>query len=386
MSSLLPYNATKLEKTLEEAIKYDIDTHVLSGFKFKTAGDNINLALSWEYSLSQINIDDFRTRVIEGLKFHRLQGTPYSLKQAFSWYGFQNVSIEEEVPGEHFSEFQVGVQEIPNNLDVEKIIEVSQLAAPLRSRLSRMYNDLYDVRRFVLDESEWGDLLSDHSGNELYEGSPKFSFGRVNNFEATINPPVFKSYTLRMHYAFAENIDTYKLDWTILDETDMGTLNHDMSRHVYRFMFNTNSVCENISDIFKSRKIARALPVLSEDAVLGDINTCFSCGYETVDVEPFILSQSYLSAQPVIRNQVLVACREFRSSSFFGTNEPNYNAIRGYKTNITCITYQHNYTIQSYGLKYRFSLASYQGNNSWLDQVYLDIPWNEQKNWLGKIK
>ena len=385
MSSLLPYNATKLEKTIEQAIKYDIDTSIINGFKFKTAGDNINLALSWEYSLSQINIDDFRIRVIEGVKFHRLQGTPYSLKQAFSWYGFQNVSIEEEVPGEHFSEFQVGVQEIPNNLNVEKIIEVSQLAAPLRSRLSRMYNDLYDVRRFVLDESDWGDFLSDHSGNELYEGSPKFSFGRVNNFGVIANQPSFECYVIRVHYAFAENVDTYKLDWTVLDETNIGTLNHGMSRHVYRFMFNTNSVCEGNDNIFKSRKVAKALPVLSEDAVLGDINTCFSCGYETINEEPFELSYSYLSEHPVTKNQVLVSCREFRSHTSYAANEFEYAAVRGYKTNITYFTYSHNYTIESYGCKYRFSSATYEGNNIWHDQTHFNVSWREQKNYLGRI-
>ena len=383
--SLLPYNATKLESTIEHAIRYDIDTSILNGFKFKTTGDNINMALSWEYSLSQINIDDFRTRVIEGLKFHRLQGTPYSLKQAFSWYGFNNITIEEEVPGEHFAEFQVGVEEIPNNLDVEKIISVAELAAPLRSRLSRMYNDLYDIRRFVLDESDWGDFLSDHSGNQLYEGSPKFSFGRVNNFGITATQPTFESYIVRIHFAFAENVDTYRLDWTVLGETNIGILNHDMSRHVYRFMFNTNSIFEGNDKIFGSRKIAKALAVLSEDAILGDINTCFSCGYETVDEEPFVLSYSYLSEQPVTRNQTLVSCREFRSRSARATNEDEYTAVRGCKTNITCFTYSHNYTIQSYGWKYQFNSASYGGNNIWHDQTHFDVSWSEQKNYLGRI-
>ena len=82
--SLLPYNATKFERTVEQAIKYNVNPNVLAGFKFKTTGSNINLALSWEYSLAQINIDDFRERVIQGLQFHRLKGTPYSLKQALS--------------------------------------------------------------------------------------------------------------------------------------------------------------------------------------------------------------------------------------------------------------------------------------------------------------
>ena len=34
--SLLPYNATKFERTVEQAIKYNVDPNVLAGFKFKT--------------------------------------------------------------------------------------------------------------------------------------------------------------------------------------------------------------------------------------------------------------------------------------------------------------------------------------------------------------
>ena len=67
--SLLPYNATKFERTVEQAIKYNVDPNVLAGFKFKTTGSNINLALSWEYSLAQINIDDFKERVFKDCNF-----------------------------------------------------------------------------------------------------------------------------------------------------------------------------------------------------------------------------------------------------------------------------------------------------------------------------
>lgn len=186
--SLLPYNATQFERDVEKALRYIVDTSVLNGFKFGTASDNLLLALSWEYNLSQINIDDFETRITEGLKFYRLAGTPYAVRMALSWYGFEHVIVEEEEPGAHFAEYQIGLDAIPNNLDIMQIISACELGAPLRSRLSRMYNDLYDIRRFILDNSDWGDLLSDHSGNYIFEGSPKFSFGRVNTFLVDVAP------------------------------------------------------------------------------------------------------------------------------------------------------------------------------------------------------
>ena len=151
--SLLPYNATKLERAVEQAIKYAIEPNVLAGFKFKTTGSNINLALSWEYSLAQINVDDFKERIIEGLKFHRLKGTPYSLKQALSWYGLTGIIIEEEPSGSNFANFQIGFDELPDVLDVDTIIYIAKLAAPLRSNLFRLYNKEHDVRNFILDHS-----------------------------------------------------------------------------------------------------------------------------------------------------------------------------------------------------------------------------------------
>lgn len=385
--SLLPYNATKFERTVEEAIKYNIDTSVLNGFKFDPSGENVNLALAWEYALSPINIADFEQRVIEGLRFRRLQGTVYSVRQAFSWYGFDNITIEEEVPGKHFAEFQIGLEEIPNNLDIEKIIKIAEMAAPLRSRLSRMYNSLYDVRRFVLDESDWGDFLSDHSGNRIYEGSPKFSFGRVNNFAlATANQPVFEFYSVRVHFAYARKIEEiYRLDWSILDESGPGELNYDMTRQAHRFMFNTNFPCDNIEHLFETRTVARALPLLSEDAVLGDINTCFSCGYTLIDEDRFELSFNYLSEHPIRRYQILVADRQFNEHFSYAFNTFGNTAIRGYKTNITFFMCQHNFSTRSFSQRCSFSSAVYEGNSIWHDHRHFDLPWSEQSDCLGEI-
>ena len=107
--SLLPPNATKFEKAVEQSIKYNVDPNILAGFKFNQPSSKILLSLSWEYSLAQIKVDDFKDRILQGLQqFHRLKGTPYSLRMALSWYGLTGVVIEEEEPGKHFAEFQIG--------------------------------------------------------------------------------------------------------------------------------------------------------------------------------------------------------------------------------------------------------------------------------------
>ncbi len=47
----------------------------------------------------------------------------------------------------------------------------------------RMFNDYYNVDRFILDESFFGNLLSEYSGIKVEKDGPVLSFGRKNTFE-----------------------------------------------------------------------------------------------------------------------------------------------------------------------------------------------------------
>lgn len=180
---ILPFNATPLEKNLYEVTDYKLDVAKIKGFKFREVDDNwLSLALSWEFSLSEINIENFSKRLKEGVEFFRIKGTPRALRTALSWYGLYDIIIEEDGKGVHFSEFQVGLKGIPNNMDIKNIIQAAEKSKPLRSRLSRMYNDEYDVRQLVLDKSPFGYCLSGCSGIRLETDGPLLSFGRKNTF------------------------------------------------------------------------------------------------------------------------------------------------------------------------------------------------------------
>ena len=384
--SLLPPNATHLELAAEEAITYNPDVSALAGFKLNATTSNLGLLLAWEYSLSQIPIEDLQERIRQGLKFHMYCGTPYALRLALSWYGFENIKIEEEEPGAHFAEFQIGLDEIPNDLDAYKMVEVSLLAAPLRSRLSRMYNDLWDIRRFILDESLWGDLLSDHSGYQLYPDGPKFSFGRINNYGLDIPTPATGFFCDRHRFAYAVNMDTYRLDWAILDETSPGTLNHDMSREAHRYIFNTDFAGDKMGNIFQSRKIAKALPVLSEDAVLGDINTCFSCGTIVYDETPFTLNFNFLSEVTLASAPELIAYRNWREGFRTAISQLNPTVERGYRSREYASVCDLSAEIKQSRAMERFNVATYKGNYTWHDQQHFDVSWEDQKNYLGQMR
>ncbi|MDR1235550.1 MAG: phage tail protein, partial [Holosporaceae bacterium] len=312
----------------------------LHGFKFKTAygaagsdsiiGSSVTLALDWEYSLAQVNIDDFVERVLKGLEFHRLRGTPAALRNALSWYGFDNIIIEEEPPGEHFAEFQIGIEEIPNGFVPDPIINVAAYAAPLRSRLSRMYNKLYDERCLFLDNSRLDEgVLSDDSGIRLTEDGPKLSFGRVNNRAIEMSLTVVSAAALRNHFAAAKNFDTWRLDFATFDDLPSDAINRKATAERERTVFNTNPLGKIPADLFEPRRFSKSSIVLSEDATFDDLNTAFSGGYDEIEETPFILSFSPLSGSKTTIRRILIDEYFLREKVFSAINEFEPNILNG---------------------------------------------------------
>jgi hypothetical protein len=103
-------------------------------------------------------------------------------EKALKWTGLEDVIVEEEPSGEHFAEFQLGLEGIPYNLSIDAIKALADMAKPVRARLTRLYNSLYDRRHLILDQNQYGDFLSDYSGirdsDDPMIGSLQISFGR----------------------------------------------------------------------------------------------------------------------------------------------------------------------------------------------------------------
>jgi hypothetical protein len=378
--SLLPYNSTKFERDVESAIKYAADVSLLFGFKFENIDAQLRLALAWEYSLAQINIDDFAERVLKGLEFHRLRGTPAALRNALSWYGFDDIIIEEEPPGEHFSEFQLGITEIPNGFVPDPVINASAFAAPLRSRLSRMYNDLYDERRFILDDSLLGEgLLSDDSGTRLTVDGPKLSFGRINNRAVEMPTPITSAGVCRDHFLVAKNADTSKLDFSCFDDLPSEAINWKAATKRDRTVFNPDPVGEIPNDLFEARHFSRASVILSEDAELDDLNTCFCGGYDESDEIPFILSFSHLSQNKTTVRRIIIDERFLRERNFYAVNdfEPEISSgIRERERSIN-LDYADFESVSAFNREH-FAATQYNGADTWRDHRHFAVPWNEQ--------
>jgi hypothetical protein len=376
--SLLPYNSTKFERDVEKAIKYAADVSLLFGFKFENADPQLRLALAWEYSLAQVNVDDFVERVLKGLEFHRLCGTPISLRNALSWYGFDDVIIEEEVPGEHFAEFQIGLKEIPNGFVPDPIISVSTFAAPLRSRLSRMYNKLYDERCLFFDESLLDEgVLSDDSGIRLTENGPKLSFGRVNTRTIEIPPPIVSAAASREHFIAAKNIDTWRLDFATLDDLPSDAINWKASIERERSVFNVDPVGEIPANLLEPRHFSKSSMVLSEDAAFDDINATFGGSYDEIEEEPLILSFTPLSSGKRTVRRIFIDEYFLREKCFHAVSDFEAAVSEGIRERERSIVLECDFAASSGAERLHFEAVEYKGADTWRDHRHFNVPWKK---------
>ncbi|WP_341819732.1 phage tail protein [Wolbachia endosymbiont (group A) of Brachyopa scutellaris] len=295
---LLPPNATKQEKALVDAIDYKVDPGCIRGFKFNLKEETLPWLIE-EYELGEILrwIRDKRKAVVEGVKFQRLRGTPASLKIALKWANIEDITIIEEPPGRHFFELQIGIRNVPNNFFVDAVVELAKLSLPVRSRLMRIFNDHYNISRFILDESLFGSLLSDYSGKKVEKDGPVLSFGRKNAFELKILNPSFKFSTFRVHYEQAFSNDVYRLDVAVFGETETHTRDYKGIYERNHQWYNLKALYPLPQSLLPEIKFAKAQVILSDSWRLGEINSCFSVSSVEERGDKFLLGSSKLSEQ-----------------------------------------------------------------------------------------
>ncbi|ADW80132.1 MULTISPECIES: phage tail protein [Wolbachia] len=295
---LLPPNATKQEQALVKAIDYKVDPNCIRGFKF-SPGEKVLPWIIEEYGLEEILrwAKEKRRAIKEGVEFQRLRGTPASLKIALKWANIEDITIIEEPPGKHFFELQIGIRDVPNDFFVDAVVELAKLSLPVRSRLMRIFNDHYNISRFILDESLFGSLLSDYSGIKIEKDGPVLSFGRVNFFRFSgTSIKVIESY-LRNHYEQAFSNDIYRLDVAVLGETEPHTKDYKGIYERNHQWYNSKALHPLPQSLLPEIKFAKAQIVLSDSWRLGEINACFPVGSVEERGNKFVLGNDKLSGQ-----------------------------------------------------------------------------------------
>jgi len=296
---LLPPNATKQEQALVDATGYKVDPGCIRGFKFRLE-ERILPWLIEEYELGEMLrwVKDRRKAVVEGVKFQRLRGTPASLKIAIKWANIEDITIIEEPPGKHFFELQIGIRDVPNNFFVDAVVELAKLSLPVRSRLMRIFNDYYNVDRFILDESVFGSLLSDYSGTKVEKDGPVLSFGRINFFSSRGPLVEIVDNYLREHYEQAFSNDIYRLNVAVLGETEPHTRDYKGIYERDHLWYNLKALYPLPQTLLPEIKFAKAQIVLSDNSwSLGEINACFSVSSVEERGNKFVLGSDKLSGQ-----------------------------------------------------------------------------------------
>ncbi len=129
--------------------------------------DGWPMFLVWEYGLDELlpYLPDPRVALTTGLQWQRIKGTPASLRMALAWLGI-NAVVEQETPtGRHWFEYQIDPGKLLTRAEIENLVGLARLSAPVGTRLARVFHG-YDMRRFVWDHSSWSDgsLWSNYSG------------------------------------------------------------------------------------------------------------------------------------------------------------------------------------------------------------------------------
>lgn len=323
-ASLLPSNATELERDLSQAMdvleRLPNSGQLIRSSKRQNIPDSVVPWLIYEYGLGELLpfLEDPRTAIATGVQWQRLRGTPESFRIALGWIGNTGTIEESEAGTIRWSQFQLGLAQAPADLSqTDSVVELARLSSPVRSSLFRIYGG-YDHRRFWLDDTQLssGSWLADHTGVYLRDDWPQLSFGRQHHNAVDFFAGRAGALgTETRHTDGGEYEDRMLLSCSQLDELVWRTWHlEDPNVTISRLHFTADgpwwqgfttweAATEEweagfdwaglVNKIQPALKFAKAGIYLSdtEDA-LGDTNACFPAKYtEEVTVGRFVLSE-----------------------------------------------------------------------------------------------
>ena len=300
---LLPNNSTKLERGL--AHSSDPIPPLGTILERIRDGKRVNIPdavvdwLIYEYGLGEVTpyLTDPRQALREGVQWQRVRGTPAAVALGLGWIDFPAVVEESEAGTLRWAEYQLGLEDGPaDHSKISRVVGISGISQPSRSRMFRIHGGWYDFRRFRLDDhllSE-GSTLCDHTGVKIRDDWPQLSFGREYANEADANGPapappgvIFALKPLRPVQSFPA--DTFRLSINFLSDDDWHTTNHPGVAGRL-FSFTSLEGLRGDQTILPELSFAKAQVVLSDSTALGDTNACLS-PFEEVEIgDIFILS------------------------------------------------------------------------------------------------
>lgn len=280
MKSLLPPNATPLERAIEQLIMrsfYD-RPRLISGAKFNPAlRKAVHSDLVYEWSLAPLEPFVPADQILDqGVQWSRIKGTVAAVEQALEWVGLNASTVEETGPTSKFNRLQLDSGCIPTAAQITNARELAKLSLPARAVFNRIFHG-YDRRVLCWSTGTFSNQhLSDDSGVWIDSGM-KLSFGRKFTTQSDINAETKSSATLsvtRLHSSHL--LPSTSLRYGTAKFGDKPHKQNSKIMHGRLHTMHTNTPLHNPQKL-SHRKIARAAVVLSE-SVFGEINTRFG-GY-----------------------------------------------------------------------------------------------------------
>ena len=95
--------------------------------------------LAWQFHVDFREVASTREQLAElvrdAIPWHRIKGTPASIRAALALFGFSDVTIEEGGVGMHWATYQIGLPEVADVGTVKLVSRVAAEMAPVRCRL-----------------------------------------------------------------------------------------------------------------------------------------------------------------------------------------------------------------------------------------------------------
>ncbi|MEP3049415.1 MAG: phage tail protein [Roseibium sp.] len=192
--TLLPQNATPLERALEQVVSSE--EALLPGIdqiltlKHVTRPSGLMPFLVYEYGLEVLRpyVNDLHSRLDE-LRYWaaRLRGTHQGVYDGLGFVDYSGELIDPPERRRRWAEFQINLDRIRDTKeDLEKISGIVGLSIPARSTFRRGVHG-YDVPAAEFSRTRLsGSILSNDSGVRIGGKGPKWSFGRSHELNHTL--------------------------------------------------------------------------------------------------------------------------------------------------------------------------------------------------------
>lgn len=286
MVSLLPPSATALERALSLAKQQDQLASLCD------APQNVRIDppasfVPWllaEYGLADFvdYFDDHRALLDQGKAWVVVRGTGAAVRQALAWVGI-DATLEEDG-----WRLQIDPGHESAIAQLKAILHLTSRSTPAHVQLYRLYHG-YDRRRLVLDHGLFDDHLLDDDSGVLQDGV-KVSFGRGHRLESGVNAPeglTDATFNItRAHTSHTLYPDVLRYGTTRFGDAPI--INNPWIRGHLVCISNAIPLANPIT-LRGLRRIARASFTLSEDFLLGELNTRFGSFAETAE-NRFLLS------------------------------------------------------------------------------------------------